>query len=65
MTHQTEALTDKAGRTLTREDAEQMAVDTIIRQGDERPYLEEAVGFMTDAEVMEWCVYPDTGEFPR
>lgn len=55
--------TDSVGRVITRKAAIQAAVDCIIRQGDARPIVEEHVEFMTDDELMEWLVYPDTGEF--
>jgi hypothetical protein len=55
--------TDKRGRTLTREQAERVAVNCILDQHEARPYVESAVGMLSDDEVMEWCIYPDTGEF--
>jgi hypothetical protein len=56
--------TDKRGRTITRDQAERMAVDAIVDAHEERAYVETAVALLSDDEVMEWCVYPDTGEFP-
>lgn len=56
--------TDRSGHTITRDEAIRMAVDCIIRQGEERPIVQEHVAFLTDDELMEWLVYPDTGDFP-
>lgn len=56
--------TDRSGRTITRERALQAAADYILSDRDAaRPIVEEAVEFMTDDELMEWLVYPDTGNF--
>lgn len=60
-----EIYTDKCGRTIDRATAIRAAVDCIIRQGDARPIVAEHVESMTNDELMEWLVYPDTGEFPE
>jgi hypothetical protein len=55
--------TDKCGHVIDRATAIREAVDCILRQGEARAIVRDAVEFMTDDELMEWLVYPDTGEF--
>jgi hypothetical protein len=59
----TATYTDKCGRTIDRQAALREAADTIIRQGDYHDIVREHVESLTDDELMEWIVYPDTGEF--
>ena len=58
------ALLDKCGHAIDRETAEREAIDTIVRQGDYLEIIREHVESLTNDELMEWVVYPDTGEFP-
>ncbi len=60
----TDEYTDRSGRTITRERAIRVAVDCILRQGDARPIVQEHVEHLSERELMEWLVYPDTGDFP-
>lgn len=55
--------TDKDGHVIGRAEAVDEATRCIIRQGDADDIVRAHVQTLTDAELMEWLVYPDTGEF--
>ena len=56
--------TDKCGQVIDRQAAIQEATDIIVRQGDYHDIVRAFVEGLPDDELMEWLVYPDTGEFP-
>lgn len=58
-----ETYRDKCGHTISRKEALQEAVDIIMQQGDARSIVRDHVEHLSDDELMEWIVYPDTGEF--
>lgn len=59
----TATYTDQCGKEIDRKTAIDEAVRVICRQGDYRPIVRAHVELLTDAELMQWVVDPDTGEF--
>jgi hypothetical protein len=55
--------TDRCGKTIDRETALREAAHVIESQGDYHDIIREHVRSLSDPELMEWIVYPDTGEF--
>jgi hypothetical protein len=55
--------TDTCGHVIDRNAAVREATRVILSQGDAYFIVREHVEQMTDDELMEWLVYPDTGEF--
>jgi hypothetical protein len=55
--------TDKDGHVIGRAEAIDAAVRCMLDQGDARDVVREHMEGLSDAELMVWLVYPDTGEF--
>jgi hypothetical protein len=55
--------TDKDGHVIDRETAIANAARCMLGQGDAGDVVRDYMERLTDAELMTWLVYPDTGEF--
>ena len=55
--------TDKCGHVIDRRTAIDEATRTMLRQGDADEVVRRHMEYLPDDELMEWLVYPDTGEF--
>lgn len=58
-----DGFTDATGKTMTWEEGVRAAARCIVNQ-HETAFVEELVRFnLAPDEILEWIVYPDTGEF--
>jgi hypothetical protein len=59
-----DGFTDSEGRTMTYEEGLREAARCIMNQG-ETDFVVDLLRNLAPHEVLEWVVYPDTGEFAR